>query len=111
MLHHDGDINILHIHEAIRNTRVKITDHADEEVHNDQLTLDEVLDSVLYGEIIETYPLDRPYPSCLIYGVNACDDPIHSVWAYNCSTLWAVLITVYRPDPARWIGWKFRRKQ
>lgn len=65
-MHRDGDINILHIHETIRNARVKITDHADEEAHNDRLTLDEVLVSVLYGEIIETYPLHRPYPSCPI---------------------------------------------
>ena len=110
MMHHDGDINILHIHKALRNARVKITDHADEEAI-DRLTLNEVLVSVLYGEIVETYPWDRLCPNCLIYGVNARDEPIHSVWAYNFSSSWAVLITVYRPDPARWIDWKSRRKQ
>jgi hypothetical protein len=37
-------------------------------------------------------------------------DPVHSVWAYNKQTQWAVLITVYRPDPDLWINWRERRK-
>lgn len=34
---------------------------------------------------------------------------IHSVWAYNEENQWAVLTTVYRPDPKRWIDWRTRR--
>jgi hypothetical protein len=34
---------------------------------------------------------------------------VHSVWAYNQENQWAVLITVYRPDPRRWIDWRTRR--
>ena len=26
-------------------------------------------------------------------------------------TQWAVLITVYRPDPERWMNWRARRKR
>jgi hypothetical protein len=26
-------------------------------------------------------------------------------------TQWAVLITVYRPDPERWMNWRARRKK
>ncbi|WP_419634089.1 DUF4258 domain-containing protein, partial [Thiolapillus sp.] len=51
---------------------------------------------------------DKPYPSCLILGRNFSGEPIHSVWAYNPENLWAVLITVYRPGPERWIDWKIR---
>jgi hypothetical protein len=29
-------------------------------------------------------------------------EPVHSVWAYNESSDFCVLVTVYRPDPARW---------
>ena len=60
------DIN--NIIGAIRNNRIWITDHADEEAENNQLTFDEIYFSVLNGEVIEDYPDDRPYPSCLIYG-------------------------------------------
>ncbi len=96
--------------EAIQSNRIMITDHADEEAANDHLKFEEIFYSVLHGEIIERYPKDKPFPSCLIYGKNSKGEPIHSVWAYNRKTKWAVIITVYRPDPARWIDWRKRRK-
>ena len=105
------NMNIENIIDAIRNRRVKITDHADEETVNDCLTYDEIYFSLIQGEVIEDYPSDKPYPSCLIFGRNFGGEPIHSVWAYNPENQWAVLITVYRPDPARWIDWKLRVKK
>ena len=95
--------------EAIRHDRIRITDHADEEAQADRLSFDEIFTSVLHGEVIEDYPDDRPYPSCLVYGDTFSDQPVHSVWAYNRATGWAALITVYRPDPERWLDWRIRR--
>ncbi len=94
---------------AIRHKQIRITDHADEEALVDALTFDEIFFSVLQGEIIEDYLTDKPYPSCLIYGDSFRGEPIHSVWAYNQETQWAVLVTVYRPDPKRWINWRERK--
>ena len=76
--------------EAIRGNRIRITDHADEEAQADQLSFDAMFISVLQGEIIEEYPADKPYPSCLIYGESFTGEPIHSVWAYNEQNGWAV---------------------
>ncbi|MCD6297132.1 MAG: DUF4258 domain-containing protein [Deltaproteobacteria bacterium] len=104
-------MNIENVINAIRNSYVRITDHADEEAFDDALTYEEIYSSVIQGEIIEDYPNDKPYPSCLIMGKNFSGEPIHSVWAYNSRNEWAVLITVYRPDPERWIGWKLRVKK
>ena len=95
---------------AIRAKQVRITAHADEEALADGLPFNAIYTSVLRGEIIAVYPDDRPYPSCLIYGESFAGEPIHSVWAYNADTGWAVIITVYRPDPIRWIDWRTRRK-
>ncbi len=103
------DIN--HLKEAIRASRIRITDHADEEAQSDNLTLAEVCASVLQGEIIENYPADRPYPSCLVYGQTSGGGPVHTVWGYNEENRWAVLITVYRPDPNRWMNWRQRRQE
>lgn len=89
---------------------MRVTDHADEEAQNDRLTYKEIFSSVANGEIIEEYPRDKPYPSCLVYGESDNNEPIHSVWAYNMNTRFAVLITVYRPDPKKWVDWKIRRK-
>lgn len=96
---------------AISGARVRITDHADEEAVEDGLSYEEICFSVKHGEAIEDYPTDRPYPSCLILGKDSSGEPIHSVWAHNPQNLWAVLITVHRPDPERWIDWKVRVKK
>jgi len=103
-------MNLTDIITAILANRVRITDHADEEAEDDHLTFDEIYFSVLHGEIIEDYPTDKPYPSCLVYGQTFSGDPIHSVWAYNEQNGWTVLITVYRPDPNQWINWRERKK-
>jgi hypothetical protein len=102
-------MEIKKIADAIHSARVRVTDHADEEAEADRLSLDDVFASVLRGEAIESYPSDRPYPSCLIYGQASDKAPVHSVWGYNEENQWAVLITVYRPDPRRWIDWRTRR--
>jgi len=104
-------VNLEDIIEAIRHNRIRITDHADEEAQADHLSFDEVFISVFQGEIIEEYPDDKPYPSCLIYGETFRREPVHSVWGYNRQNGWAVLITTYRPDPDRWINWRKRRSQ
>ncbi len=96
---------------AIRHNRIRITDHADEEAENDRLTFDEIYFSVFNGEVIEDYAEDRPYPSCLIYGQSFKGDHIHSVWAFNEQSQYAVLITVYRPDATQWIRWRERREK
>ncbi len=98
------------IRGAIQRSHVRISDHADEEAEADELTFDEIYYSVLRGEIIEDYPDDKPYPSCLIYGMTFSGDPVHSVWAYNNENQWAVLVTVYRPDPDLWINWRERKR-
>ncbi len=95
---------------AIGMRKVLISDHADEEAENDSLSFDEVYLSVVHGEIIVHYPEDRPYPSCLVYGITFAGEPVHSVWGYNDQSGFAVVITVYRPDPALWEpDWKTRR--
>ena len=95
------------IADAMQAGRIRITDHADEEAAAVGISIEQVLKTVSAGEIIEQYPDDKPYPSGLIYSDSK--GPLHSVWAYNETNSWAVLITVYRPDPQRWINWRLRK--
>lgn len=74
-------MHIEDIIEAIRHNRIRITDHADEEAQADRLSFDEIMISVFQGQIIEDYPNDRPYPSCLVYGETFAKEAVHSVWA------------------------------
>jgi len=96
--------------DSICKNRIRITDHADEEAQADGLLYEEIFFSVFQGAIIEDYPGDKPYPSCLIYGKTFSGDPVHSVWAYNEENQWTVLITVYKPDNNKWIDFRERRK-
>lgn len=101
------DIN--DIRDAAGSGRWHPSDHADEEADNDRLSHGEIIDSVMNGEVIEAYLDDRPYPSCLVYGITRDGGPVHSVWGYNATEHHVVLITVYRPDPGRWVDWRVRR--
>lgn len=103
-------MDITHITEAIRHQRIRITEHADDEAQKDNLTFDEIYFSVLHGQIIESYPTANPYPACLVFGRTFAGEAVHTVWAYNAESGWAVLVTVYRPDPKRWEDWRYRRK-
>jgi hypothetical protein len=102
-------IEIGAIIESIKTKRFRITDHADEEANNDRISLIEALEAISTGEIIEQYPDDKPYPSCLIFSRLRSNEPIHTVWAFNDTTKSSALITTYRPDPRRWIDGKKRR--
>ncbi|OQX61142.1 MAG: hypothetical protein B6I38_09675 [Anaerolineaceae bacterium 4572_5.1] len=104
-------MNLADIINAIQIKRVNITQHARQESRNDNLTLDEIFFSTIHGEIIEDYKEDKPYHSCLVNGETREGKPVHSVWAYAADSKIGILITVYCPDPNKWINWKTRREK
>jgi hypothetical protein len=54
-----------------------------------------------FGDTIEEYPDDRPYPSRLMLGMPA-GRPLHVVAADCTETDETIVITAYEPDPALW---------
>ena len=52
--------------------------------------------TVMNGEIIEQYPDDFPFPSCLIMGKDDNDRPIHVCMSDNGSG--SEIITAYEPN-------------
>jgi hypothetical protein len=62
------------------------------------------------GEIIATYPDDRPYPSLLILGWYD-NRPVHAVIAQNHEAQECQVITVYQPSPLLWNADFKSRKQ
>ena len=85
--------------------------HAKEEMEQEEFgeILDaEVCDAILNGTIIEQYDDLKPYPACLIYGKTATQRPLHIVCAYAAEEQRAIVITVYQPDPERWINFTRR---
>jgi hypothetical protein len=90
----------------VKDKKISISTHAMTRMHERGIFIDEVLNAIIYGEIIEEYTDDYPYPSCLILGyVNK--KVIHIV----CSDSDPVyIVTAYEPNLNKWYDdYKTRR--
>ncbi len=95
------------IRDLVSKEKVQIRHHARIRMRNRGIKLDAFMDALAYGEVIEEYPDDKPYPSCLIYG-ESDGRPIHVVCAI--SDVEIIVITAYEPDPEKWLDFKIRKK-
>ncbi len=68
----------------------------------------EIREAMRESEIIEDYPDDKYFPSCLLLGFTNMNRPLHIHCSYPTRDLVKV-ITVYEPDPAWWINSRIRR--
>ncbi len=76
--------------------RVIITIHALERLRQRSIRAKDVKNCVMTGEIIEQYPDDFPFPSCLIFGKSADGKILHAVASDEGSG--SRIITAYFPD-------------
>ena len=60
------------------------------------------------ARIIEDYPEDKYGPSCLILGFTNQKRPLHIQSSYPSRPILKI-ITLYEPDPAKWIDFDKRR--
>jgi len=60
------------------------------------------------SEIIEDYPDDKYWPSCLILGFTTSGRPIHVQCSYPSRPL-IKIVTVYEPDPDLWRDFRIRK--
>ena len=89
---------------------VIITIHAAKRLEQPGIFLKEVLNCIMTGEIIEQYPDDYPYPSCLTLGNMTTNKPLQAVIGTNGLQLW--IITAYYPAPEKWMDdLKTRREE
>ena len=75
---------------------IEWTEHSVIRIIQRGITKQDIEDVLKTGEIIENYPDDYPYPSCLILGG---EKSLHVVCGIE-SKLW--IITAYHPDLAKW---------
>lgn len=96
------------IHAQIDAENIRITQHAQQEMVEEDIGLDEVLEAISTGEILENYPEHRRGACCLLNGLTQKGRPLHIV----CTTAQPVLIiiTVYEPKPPKWITTTQRRR-
>jgi len=88
---------------------VRWTGHILERIFRRGISKDDILSALTNGEIIEQYPTDYPFPSCLVLGYTGAGRALHIVCGSNGTELW--LITAYIPSPAEWTkDFRQRRK-
>jgi hypothetical protein len=62
------------------------------------------------GSIIEEYPDDFPFPSVLINGIDSANKHLHCLVSFDRSAERFYIITVYHPDPEKWVENYSKRK-
>lgn len=77
-----------------------VTKHMTKRFKERGIKLSYVRNALLAGEIIEQYPNDHPYPSCLVLGFLVGKKPIHVCVGLGNDELW--IITAYYPDTSEW---------
>jgi len=88
------------ISKYVEASSLRWTSHILERLFQRNIRIDDVKVALLKCEIIEQYPNDYPFPSCLVLG-RAIDGRImHVVCGSNGLELW--LITAYYPNPNEW---------
>lgn len=92
-------VNIDDIKSLIRDNKIQWRGHMLARMQQRGIMLDDVLNCVLNGEIIENYPADNPYPSCLVAGFSG-KKALHVVCAVGEDNIW--MITSYYPDKEEW---------
>ena len=94
------------IRNQVRDGQYRISDHAHREMLNDGFLLQDLVEGVLSGEVLEDYPEHRRGPCCLLNGTTAGNRPIHIVCTTSLPV--AIMITVYEPKPPKWVNPRVR---
>lgn len=89
------------IHAQAAAANIRITQHAQQEMVEENIALDEALQAIASGQILENYPLHRRGPCCLLHGVTDSGRNLHVVCTTALPLL--IIITVYEPLPPKWV--------
>ena len=95
------------IHKCARRYRLLYSSHARQEMELEEpgrIRQDEVFEALIHGRIIEDYPEDKPYHSCVIFGKTSEDRPLHIVCAYAEEDDAVIVITACEADAGQLDG-------
>ncbi|NOX62847.1 MAG: DUF4258 domain-containing protein [Chloroflexi bacterium] len=95
------------IREKILTGAFEFSEHALEQSIIRHISVQEVHEAIRNAEIIEDYPDDKYGPSCLVLGFTRRNRPLHIHLSYP-SRPPIKIITLYEPDPLRWIDHRKR---
>jgi hypothetical protein len=89
--------------------RLVFSGHAVRQMCYRRISRDDVKAAIFYGEVVEEYPDDQPYPCCLILDY-VRGIPLHVVFSHDPATHTCYIVTAYIPDAEIWLNnFKTRR--
>ena len=94
------EIDIDTLRELSNIGHIKFTAHILSRLQEREIYPSDIRHCIRTGHIIEAYPKDYPFPSCLVLGCTLHHKPLHVVIGVGEGYLW--LITAYFPNPAKW---------
>ncbi|WP_461256301.1 DUF4258 domain-containing protein [Treponema sp. R80B11-R83G3] len=96
-------LRIEDVRACCKDDAIVLTEHLLTRMRQRHIRLDDIKYAIAKGEIIEQYPADYPFPSCLINAEN-----IHIVCSIGEGHLY--IITAYRPSQEKWEDGGKKRK-
>lgn len=101
-------MDISFIKNKVKNQEYDLSSHAHRERQEERITVTEIEQALLAGDIIEKYPKDERGESCLI-AAKVENKSLHVVCGKRDNRL--LIVTVYRPKPPTWKNYKRRSKE
>lgn len=96
------------IRRKIASNQFEFSQHATDQTILRGITVQEIREAFVTGEIIEDYPNDKYGPTCLVVGFTLAQRPLHIQCSYPDRPL-IKIITVYEPDPNLWVNFRTRK--
>ena len=93
-------IAIENIRRYTENDSIFMTNHATERCRQRGILAKDIRAAIMNGEIIEQYPDDFPFPSCLIYGKTSKGAVLHVCISDEGKS--GKVITAYFPSEEKW---------
>lgn len=84
------------IQQLCQDKKILWSFHATIRMQDRLINRSDVINCILSGKIIENYPNDSPFPSCLIFGYAINNKILHVVGNNNNTEIY--IITAYYPD-------------
>jgi Domain of unknown function (DUF4258) len=101
-------VNLDAIKAKVQRGEFEFTQHAVDQTLLRHITVQELREAIEVSEVIEEYPTDKYSPSCLLLGFTTATRPLH-IQVSDPSRPVIKVITVYQPDPERWVDLRQRR--
>jgi len=93
-------LDIEKIREYCKTGQIIYSKHFMDRCRERSIRLAEAEAVIMTGDVIEEYPDDYPFPSCLFLGLDSGHNSLHVVCAQGEKRLY--MISAYRPSPEKW---------